>query len=192
MKLRVLILEDHAADAELASAHLQRAGWDVVDRRVDSEIEFERALGDFEPEVVLCDHGLMGVTAREALDRLKIVQPQTPFVVVTGAIDVVSVVDLIKGGADDVVLKSDLGRLGSSVRSALDARAKLSTLSRRQIEVLRLIVDGRTTREVAEHLGLSLKTVETHRTEMMRRLDIHEVAGLVRLAVKVRLIPPEG
>ena len=192
MKLRVLILEDHAADAELASAQLRRAGWDVVDRRVDSESEFERVLGDFEPEVVLCDHGLMGVTAREALDRLKAIQPQTPFLVVTGAIDVVSVVDLIKGGADDVVLKSDLGRLVSSVRSALDARAKLATLSRRQIEVLLLIVAGRTTREVAEHLGLSLKTVETHRTEMMRRLDIHEVAGLVRYAVKVRLIPPES
>jgi DNA-binding NarL/FixJ family response regulator len=55
-----------------------------------------------------------------------------------------------------------------------------------------MVVNGRTTREIADRLGLSLKTAETHRITMMKRLGIHDVAGLVRYAVRVRLIPPNG
>jgi DNA-binding NarL/FixJ family response regulator len=85
-----------------------------------------------------------------------------------------------------------MGRLASSVRAALERRATLHTLSPRQLEVLLLVVQGSTTREIADKLGLSLKTAETHRITMMKRLGIHDVAGLVRYAVKVRLIAPEG
>ncbi|MFV9504295.1 MAG: response regulator [Oscillochloridaceae bacterium umkhey_bin13] len=64
-------------------------------------------------------------------------------------------------------------------------------LTPRQREVLRLIAEGRTTREIAKTLTISVKTVETHRTLLMERLNIHDVAGLVRYAIRIGLIVPE-
>ena len=70
-------------------------------------------------------------------------------------------------------------------------RDLLATLSPRQREVLRLIAEGRTTKQIAQVLEISVKTVETHRAQLMERLDIHDVAGLVRYAIIVGLIEVE-
>ena len=70
-------------------------------------------------------------------------------------------------------------------------RDLLDTLSPRQREVLRLIAEGRTTKQIAQMLEISVKTVETHRAQLMERLDIHDVAGLVRYAIIVGLIEVE-
>jgi DNA-binding NarL/FixJ family response regulator len=70
-------------------------------------------------------------------------------------------------------------------------RDLLATLSPRQQEVLRLIAEGRTTKKIAQLLEISVKTVETHRAQLMERLDIHDVAGLVRYAIIVGLIEVE-
>jgi DNA-binding NarL/FixJ family response regulator len=70
-------------------------------------------------------------------------------------------------------------------------RDLLATLSPRQREVLRLIAEGRTTKQIAQLLEISVKTVETHRSQLMERLDIHDVAGLVRYAIIVGLIEVE-
>lgn len=70
-------------------------------------------------------------------------------------------------------------------------RDQLETLSPRQREVLRLIAEGRTTKQIAQVLEISVKTVETHRAQLMERLDIHDVAGLVRYAIIVGLIEVE-
>ena len=70
-------------------------------------------------------------------------------------------------------------------------RDLLETLSPRQREVLRLIAEGRTTKQIAQLLEISVKTVETHRAQLMERLDIHDVAGLVRYAIIVGLIEVE-
>jgi DNA-binding NarL/FixJ family response regulator len=70
-------------------------------------------------------------------------------------------------------------------------RDQLETLSPRQREVLRLIAEGRTTKQIAQTLQISVKTVETHRAQLMERLDIHDVAGLVRYAIIVGLIEVE-
>jgi DNA-binding NarL/FixJ family response regulator len=85
------------------------------------------------------------------------------------------------------VSRDDLGRVGEAVRTALEVRRPLSRLSPRQIEVLRMIAEGLTTRQMAERLALSSKTIETHRSAVTRRLGIREVAGLVRYAVRVGL-----
>jgi DNA-binding NarL/FixJ family response regulator len=61
-------------------------------------------------------------------------------------------------------------------------------LSPRQRQVLQLIAEGRSTREIADQLHVSVKTVETHRAELMRRLDIHDVAGLTRYAIRAGLV----
>jgi DNA-binding NarL/FixJ family response regulator len=192
MTLRVLMLEDREEDAELAVEHLKRAGLAVHEQRVDSKGAFERALESFSPGIVFCDRGTPQFTALDALRTTKTLKPALPFIVLTGALDEQSLVACIGAGADDIVLKSNMGRLPAVVRGALDRRTTLHTLSPRQLEVLLLVVQGSTTREIADKLGLSLKTAETHRITMMKRLGIHDVAGLVRYAVKVRLIPPEG
>jgi DNA-binding NarL/FixJ family response regulator len=70
-------------------------------------------------------------------------------------------------------------------------RDRLAALSPRQREVLRLIAEGRTTKQIAQVLEISVKTVETHRAQLMQRLDIHDVAGLVRYAIVVGLIEVE-
>jgi DNA-binding NarL/FixJ family response regulator len=64
-------------------------------------------------------------------------------------------------------------------------------LTRRQREVLQLIAEGLSTKDIAHRLNLSVKTVETHRTELMERLDIHSVAGLVRYAIRVGIVRAE-
>jgi DNA-binding NarL/FixJ family response regulator len=66
-----------------------------------------------------------------------------------------------------------------------------STLSPRQAEVLKLIARGYSTKEIAERLSISVKTAQTHRTELMQRLDLHDVAGLVRFAIRHGLIQPD-
>lgn len=69
-----------------------------------------------------------------------------------------------------------------------DAETGLEALSPRQREILKAIVVGRTTKQIAYDLGLSIKTIETHRTQIMERLDIHDVAGLVRFSIRIELI----
>ncbi len=190
--LRVLHLEDNQADAELVTAQLVRAGLNAVGRRVDSAAAFRRALDEFAPDVVLSDHGMSTFSALDALKTLKAASPVTPFIVVTGSFDEEAAVSWVRAGADDLVLKSNLGRLGPALEEARAVRAGLANLTPRQLEVLHLVVRSHTNRDIADRLHLSLKTVEAHRTEMMKRLQIHDVAALVRYAVRVRLIPPDA
>jgi len=68
----------------------------------------------------------------------------------------------------------------------------LDVLTPRQREILQLIAEGKSTREIADTLHLSVKTVETHRTQLMDRLDIHDMAGLVRYALRKGLISADG
>jgi len=67
----------------------------------------------------------------------------------------------------------------------------LERLTPRQREILQLIAEGHTTKAIAQRLCLSVKTVETHRVQMMERLDIHDVAGLVRYAIRMGLVLPD-
>ena len=192
MTLRVLMVEDRVENGELAIGQLRHAGLEVQDRRVDSRADFEQALASFSADVVLCNRSASQFSALDALRTAKALKPALPFVIVTEGLDEESWVSYFGAGVEDLVLESNLARLSRVVRDALARRAALHTLSPRQLEVLLLVVEGCTTREIAEKLGLSLKTAETHRITMMKRLDIHDVAGLVRYAVKVRLIAPDG
>jgi len=77
------------------------------------------------------------------------------------------------------------------VRSARAARGPFEVLTTRQREVLQLVVEGHATKEIAQRLGLSVKTVETHRAQVMARLGIHGVQGLVRYAIRVGIVRPD-
>jgi DNA-binding NarL/FixJ family response regulator len=78
--------------------------------------------------------------------------------------------------------------LPSAIVDALAVRRGLSQLTSRQVEVLKLVAEGHRTRDIATRLGLSIKTIESHRGEIMKRLGVHDVVSLVRYAVRVGLV----
>jgi DNA-binding NarL/FixJ family response regulator len=187
--LRILLLEDSETDAELIRHELRRSGMKATTERVDSEKAFAEALRTFTPHVVLSDHSLAEFDAAAALDLVRTVTPATPLILVTGAINGQKSVACLRAGAEDLVLKTNISRLGASIAQALAIREPLRSLTARQLEVLRLMAEGCRTREIAQRLKLSVKTVESHRGEIMKRLSIHQLVGLVRYALRVGLVP---
>jgi DNA-binding NarL/FixJ family response regulator len=187
-QIRVLMLEDSEADAELIRHELRRAGLAAVTSRVDSAEAFSSALRDFAPDVVLSDHSLAQFDGRAALALVRKARPATPLIVVTGFPNSDKTAAYIRAGAEDLITKTDLGRLASSITEAVRLRRPLEKLTTRQIEVLRMVAEGHRTREIASRLKLSAKTVESHRGEVMKRLQIHDVVGLVLYAVRVGLV----
>ena len=189
--LRVLHLEDSPADVERVKAELEQAGIKIVSQRVWSEDGFTSALREFQPDVVLCDQANAAFDARAALIALQAYRPAAPLILVSSAVDEQTAVLSVRAGAEDIVLKRNLSRLSSAIEAALAVRRRLRKLTPRQLEVLRLVAAGHTTREIARRLKLSAKTVESHRGEVMKRLAMHDVVALVRYAVRVGLVPPE-
>lgn len=190
--LRLLVLEDGVADAERLKQQFDRAGTPVITEWVESREAFTRALEEFGPDVVLSNHSGAPFGALAALELLQNVRPTAPLIVITSALDEAAVVALVRAGVADLVQKNNLSRLASAVAGALALRRPLRALSPRQLEVLRLVALGHTTSDMARRLKLSVKTVEAHRAEVMKRLDIHNLAGLVRFALRVGLISAQS
>jgi DNA-binding NarL/FixJ family response regulator len=186
--LKILILEDSPDDAELLTAALKSNDprWSVL--TVNSRTGFTQALDNFVPDVVLSDHAVPAFNGHDALQLIQERQPGTPFLLVAGAFEEIASACL-KAGASDFISKSDLHRLIPAIRAEVTLREPLRKLSQRQLEVLHLLAQGLSTREIAGKLQVSIKTIETHRAQVMRRLAIHDVAGLVRYAIRVGLVP---
>jgi len=189
-----LLLEDNEADAALISHGLQRSGMRILLAQVDSAESFTAALKSFAPDVVLSDvvlsdHSLAQFDSRAALEVLRAVRPTVPFIIITGALIGAQAGAAIRAGAEDVILKTYTRGLEASISNALAARRPLHALTDRQIQVLKLVAEGHRTREIAKRLDLSIKTIESHRSEIMKRLHIHDVVSLVRYAIRVGLIP---
>jgi len=138
-------------------------------------------------------NGLWGMTERLALD---IVPPFWMTRWFRGVLLVILLAAaLIAHFSRQAVLKrraDKLLQLGEQREKALEEQlgdaAEIAVLTPRQKEILQLIAEGYATREIAELLGVSIKTVEAHRANLMERLDIHDVPGLVRLAIRARLV----
>lgn len=187
--LRILLLEDNAADAALISHELERSGMRILVTQVDSAESFTAALKSFAPDVVLSDHSLARFDSRVALEVQREVRPTVPFIIITGALVGGQAGEAIRAGAEDVILKTYTSGLAASISNALAVRRPLHALTDRQIQVLKLVTEGHRTREVAKRLGLSIKTVESHRGEIMKRLRIQNVVSLARYAIRVGLVP---
>jgi DNA-binding NarL/FixJ family response regulator len=188
-QIRVLMLEDSEADAELIHAELRRAGLKPVIERVDSAEKFESALTDFVPDVVLSEYSLAQADAQAAYDLVRRICPTTPMIIVTGHLNGGGrAVDFLRAGVDDLIIKDNISRLPISISEALELRRPLAKLTPRQVEVLRMVAEGHRTREIATRLKLSVKTIESHRGEIMKRLDIHDLVNLVRYAMRLGLV----
>lgn len=167
------------------------------------------------PDIVLLDISMKETGGLEALQRLKRVRPQSKVLILSMHTDPALIMQALESGAHGYLLKDTTA---TELEHALDAlrnnerylspaiahtvinQALISArtgqaepvvthnLTARQLEILRLIVRGKSTREIANGLGLSIKTIETHRSQIMKRLQIYDVAGLVLFAVREQII----
>src|SRR5207302_754136 len=117
---RILIVEDVATDAELIEREIHRAGIGCATRRVDTEPALRDALRSFAPDLVLTDHSMPRLTARDTLQLVQQETPNTPVIIVTGSLDEEIAAEYMKAGATDYVVKHHLERLGPAVRRALE------------------------------------------------------------------------
>jgi PAS domain S-box-containing protein len=120
--LRVVIVEDQAAEAELAERELGRSGIAFDPLRVETREAFVAALERVRPDVILCDYALPAFSAMEALEIANRLAPWAPFLVVTGALDDAQAVAVLAAGADDYILKDRMARLGPAVQRAIENR----------------------------------------------------------------------
>jgi len=167
------------------------------------------------PDIVLLDISMKETGGLEALQRLKRVRPQSKVLILSMHTDPALIMQALESGAHGYLLKDTTA---TELEHALEALrnnerylspaiahtvinqaltrtqknqpevADSHNLTARQLEILRLIVRGKSTREIANGLGLSIKTVETHRSQIMKRLQIYDVAGLVLFAVREQII----
>lgn len=120
--LKILMLEDSEDDVGLIEHVLRKDNLAFVRECVDTREEFNEAIVRFKPDVVLSDHGLPGFNSREALKICLSERASTPFILVTGTVSDDYAISCMRAGADDYVLKSNLARLPSAIRSAVRKR----------------------------------------------------------------------
>ena len=171
------------------TAGLEQAGWTIDVRQAGTTEAFTEAVTAFAPEIVLSAPVPGDFDVFEALSILAGARPGCPLIVVADTIDAQAAVAFVRAGAEDIVTLSDTERLVSSIESALQVRHRLNLLSPRQRQVLALVARGNTSPEIATRLNISVKTVETHRGELMKRIGARDVVGLVHYALRVGLVP---
>jgi DNA-binding NarL/FixJ family response regulator len=185
----VLLLHENDADASAILEELTASAMQVTRSSARSKEAFKAEIGEVEPDAVLTDYSTNGFSACDVMDVLRLESPETPLIVVMESLTGVAAVTCVRAGAEDIVIRKNIKRLPTAIANALERRSPLAKLTRRQVEVLRLVAEGHRTREIADRLKLSVKTVESHRGEVMKRLGMHDVVSLVRYALRVGLIP---
>jgi len=213
--IRVLLVDDHAlVRAGIRSLLGAMADVQVVGEAASGEEALEMAERE-QPDVVLMDIAMKRLTGLEAAARLRERHPAVRVVILSMHSGEEYVLQALRAGAVGYLLKdAATGELELALRTVIRGESWLSpsvsrqvvegyaqrssadavpeVLTARQREVLRLVAGGKSTKEIAFFLNLSVKTVETHRAQIMERLGIRDVAGLVRYALRTGLIPPEG
>lgn len=167
--LRILILEDNPADAELVQFELQEAGIAFTAKVVITEADFLRGLQEFTPDLILSDYNLPDYNGTLALAESKRQYPDVPFILVTGAIGEDRAVEILTQGAKDYVMKNRLSRLAPAVRRAL-AEAK----------------EHRARKEAEEKLHETYKNLEIKVEERTAALQA-EIAERTRIEERLRI-----
>src|SRR5882672_995542 len=211
---RVLIADDHALVRAGIRALAERIKGVEVIAEAGNGDEAVKLIKELKPDLVLLDISMpetsgFGVLAQQANEF-----PDVRVIVLTVHEAQAYAIRALREGAAGFLLKSaasvELEQAIETVtrgetyvspelskKSLLEYgkgstdRARLGSLSPRQFEILKLIAEGLSTKEIAGHLNISVKTVESHRAELMARLNIHDVAGLVRFAIKMGLVDVE-
>jgi DNA-binding NarL/FixJ family response regulator len=212
--LRILLVDDHA----LVRAGMRSLLRDIADVEVVAEAsdgaEALLAADRERPDVVLMDIAMKGMNGLEAAARLRERQPAAKIIILSMHTSEEYVLLALRAGAAAYLIKdSATSELELALKCVMRGETYLSPaisrqvvdgyvqrvgvgagpdpLTPRQRDVLKRIAEGRSTKEIAFDLNLSVKTVETHRAQIMDRLGIRDVAGLVRYAMRAGLVPPE-
>jgi DNA-binding NarL/FixJ family response regulator len=203
----VLLADDHAIVTDGLARILKEANFDVVGAVRDGQ-QLLDAAARLRPDVIITDLSMPGLTGLDALARLRTEHIQSKVIVLTMHHDADLATDAIRGGASGFLLKESAGdELLTAVRHALagkvyitptvtqeimermavPAKAKAPQVTPRQRDILRLLVQGQRMKEIAATLGLSTRTVEGHKYQMMEALGVTSTAELVRYALERRL-----
>ncbi|HKN47585.1 MAG TPA: response regulator transcription factor [Candidatus Polarisedimenticolia bacterium] len=210
MPIRVLLADDHQIMRQGLKNLLEREGFAVVAEASDGR-DAIRLAETSHPDVAVLDLAMPALNGVDAGREITRASPRTKAILLTMHKEDPYVLQALNAGISGYVLKSQAAEdlvqairevmrgsmyLSPGVsRAVVDAyRAKTDLppdpLSPREREVLQLVAEGKTTKEVAAILGVSVKTAESHRTRIMEKLDIHETASLVRYAIRRGLIQP--
>ena len=217
--MRVLLADDHNLVRAGIRALLETlSDVEIVAEAADGQAALQ-GLIKHKPDLALIDISMPGLNGLELAARASREVPETRLVILSVHGDASHVAQALRAGARGYLLKDAAadelpvlvrsvmrgetylspgisrhvvdGFLGRGAAPTTESAEPAALLTPRQREILQLVAEGRSTKEVAQLLDLSVKTVEAHRAQIMERLDIHDLAGLVRYAVRAGLVSPE-
>jgi two-component system response regulator NreC len=213
-KIRCLLVDDHTLFRQGVRRLLEsESDFEVVGEAADGGEAVEKAR-ELRPDIVLMDIGMPGLSSFESSRQIKKNRMETKILFLTMYEDEDYLVQCLEVGASGYVLKDTpaaqllsavkdiykggkylspqvLGKLVEDFRSRVRdtrMRPRISTLTPREREILKLLAEGNSVKEIAVILGLSVKTVEAHKFNLMRKLDIHNKAQLVTYAIQKKII----
>jgi len=214
---RILLADDHeVVRAGLRALLEEQSGWEVVAEAVDGRDAVDKA-SRLKPDAVIIDIAMPSLNGLEAVRQIVKAVPHTKVLVLTMYDSDPLIQQVLRAGARGYLLKSDAGRdlvsaidalrrnktfftpkvsqmvlngyLGKSPKEReVEGEPESLRLTSRQREIVQLLAEGKSSKEVAAVLGLSVKTAETHRANIMRKLDCHSVTELVRYAIRNHII----
>ena len=210
MSIRILLADDHVMFRQGCRVLLEQAEMVVIGEASDG-LEALRLAHAHTPEVAVLDIAMPLLNGLETTRRLRETVPQTKIIVLTMHSEESYVLEALQVGVAGYVLKTQAAvDIVQAIHDAIHGAFYLSPrvanavvrayltgstlppdpLTSREREIVQRIAEGQTTKEIAALLGLSVKTVESHRINLMRKLDIHETATLVRYAIRRGLTTP--
>jgi two-component system response regulator NreC len=212
-KLRILIADDHEVVRQGVRMLIEKeAGWEVCGEASNGRKAVSMA-EQLKPDIVVLDIGMPELNGLDAARQIRRSLPKTEVVVFTGEESEQVIHEVFAAGARSYILKSDLGHhLVAALRALAQhkhyftsriseivfaryfsgasgaGKDKTEGLSPREREVVQLLVEGKSNKETSALLGISIKTVETHRASSMRKLRLNSFADLVRYAIRNRIV----
>ena len=210
MPCRVLLADDHQIVRQGLRALLEKTGHTVVGEAADGREACELAK-QLQPNIAVLDLAMPLLNGLDAIGEIRRVSPGTLAILLTMYTDRPYVLRALQAGAKGYVLKSQAADdLVRAIREVWGGAVYLSPgvavglvdaylskdeepkepLTARERQVLQLVAEGKTTKAIAGMLGITFKTVESHRNRIMKKLDIHQTAGLVRYAIRRGLVRP--
>jgi two-component system response regulator NreC len=210
MPIRVLLADNHALVRHGVRALLEREGFQVAAEASDGQ-EVLRMVPSVRPDIAILDISMPLLNGLDAARGLKRLSDKTKVILLTRHDEPQYVTEALRAGVKGYVLKSQAATdLLDAIREVTRGGVYLSPnvshtiveaylskgdaaadpLTPRERQVLQMVGEGKSTKDVARLLGISAKTAESHRARLMRKLDIHETASLVRYAIRRGLVEP--
>jgi two-component system, NarL family, response regulator NreC len=210
MSIRVILADDHELVRQGLKVLLEREGFEVIGEASNGQ-EAVRLVSTVRPDVAVLDISMPILNGLDAARELQKCSQRTRAIVLTHHDEDQYVIEALRAGVKGYVLKiqaaTDLVHaiqqvcrgeiylspsISRTVVEAFLSKTPVATdpLTSRERQVLQLVGEGKSSKEIAVLLGISIKTAESHRTRLMRKLDIHELASLVRYAIRRGLVQP--